>query len=381
MTTSGLEPIWFVTAPERGRTLARRWQGRRPSFWCVLAHTDTCLLPGISSAGVSEELRPLTPAADAEVVVLGAPVCLPRLPSSPLGAPGPAGITRGALRLAHVEPHFVGAGLTVWPETPCERAGDQPGANIQTGGAVPDAQKLFETGLRLGQSIAASEVEYLVLGESVPGGTTTALAALLALGYAADGRVSGSMPGNAHALKSSVAREALQAARLTPGDARQAPIQAVSQIGDPMQPLAVGMALGATRANCDVLLAGGSQMVAVAALILAVAGPTAVEHLAIGTTRWVVNDPSADVAGLVRDVSADLPLLAINLDFSGSPHAGLRQYERFMVKEGVGAGGACIAALLATGESLAGLHGAIDATYDELVGRLTSSDTADSRSR
>src|SRR5438270_8066602 len=102
------EPILFVTAPERGRAFAERWRGKQPTFWCVLGHTDTCLLSGISSAGVSEELRPLTPAADAEVVILGAPRCLPQLPSNPLGAPGPAGITRAALRSLAVQAHFVG---------------------------------------------------------------------------------------------------------------------------------------------------------------------------------------------------------------------------------------------------------------------------------
>jgi NaMN:DMB phosphoribosyltransferase len=100
--------------------------------------------------------------------------------------------------------------------------------------------------------------------------------------------------------------------------------------------------------------------------------------VSIGTTRWVVEDPSADVAGLVREVSADLPLLAANLDFSRSRHLSLREYERFMVKEGVGAGGACVAALLSTGRSLSVLHAQIDAAYDRLVGRLTSNDPADS---
>src|SRR5260370_25801692 len=99
-------PILFATAPERGRAFAQRWAGHRPAFCCVLAHTDTCLIPGVSAAGVTEELRPFTPAADAEVVHLGAPVCLPVLPSNPLGAAGPAGITRAALLLAGVAPVF-----------------------------------------------------------------------------------------------------------------------------------------------------------------------------------------------------------------------------------------------------------------------------------
>jgi uncharacterized protein (TIGR00303 family) len=363
-------PILYAAAPEAGRAFADRWRGTRPSFCCVLAHTDTCLVPGLSAAGASVELRPLTPAADAEVVNLGTPRCLPRLPSNPLGAPGPAGITRAALTVAGMEAIFVGAGLRVWPETDCVRLSDQPGGNIELGCAVPNARELFGTGQNLGRELATL-APYLVLGESVPGGTTTALAVLLALGYAAEGRVSGSQAGNGHALKTRVARQALRVAGCRPGDGRADPLKAVSEVGDPMQPLAAGIVLGATQAGCDVLLAGGSQMLAVAALLHALHGTAALERAAIGTTRWVVEDPAADVPGLAAEVSATLPVLAANLDFSCSRHAALGAYEGFLVKEGVGAGGAAIAALLATGQPVERLEEAIDATYDGLLGRLS----------
>lgn len=363
-------PILFSAAPEHGHAIAERWRSRRPAFCCVLAHTDTCLIPGVSAAGVSEALRPLTPAADAEVVHLGAPRCLPLLPSSPFGTPGPSGITRAALEVANVRAVFVGAGLRAWPKTECERVSDAPGGNIQSGKAVPDAPRLLGVGLVLGRKLA-SAADYLVLGESVPGGTTTALALLLALGYAATGRVSGSVRGNAHQLKTQVATAALQAAHLAPGDGRTDPLLAAGEVGDPMQPLAAGIALGATGAGCDVLLAGGSQMLAVAALIEALHGDAALDRMAIGTTRWIVQDPAADVAGLARDISAALPVLAANLDFATSRHPALRPYEQWLVKEGVGAGGATIAAMLATGQSIEQLEQAIDATYDRLLGRLS----------
>src|SRR5207253_10833106 len=61
------------------------------------------LIPGVSSAGITEDLRTFTPAADTEVVKLGAALCLPMLPSNPLGAPGPSGITRAALCLAGLD--------------------------------------------------------------------------------------------------------------------------------------------------------------------------------------------------------------------------------------------------------------------------------------
>ncbi len=364
-------PILFSAAPERGRALAERWRGLKPAFHCVLAHTDTCLIPGVSAAGISEELRPYTPAADAEVVLLGAPRCLPRLPSNPLGAAGPSGITRAALELAGIEAIFVGAGLRVWPATRCERVDDEPGGNIECGHAVPNAGQLLQTGLSIGRKMTLT-APYLILAESVPGGTTTGLALLLALGYAAEGRVSASQVDNAHGLKTRVARTALAAANLTQGKGRSDPLSAARVLGDPMQPLAAGIALGATAAGCDVLLAGGSQMLAVAALIEALHGHAALDRIAIGTTRWVVQDPSADVTGLARDIAPDLPVLAANLDFSHSRHRGLRAYEQWLVKEGVGAGGACIAALLATDESIEHLEEAIDATYDDLLGRLSS---------
>lgn len=359
-------PILFAAAAELGQALAERWRDRRPTFWCVLAHTDTCLLAGVSAAGVNAELRPLTPAADAEVVLLGTPLCLPRLPSNPLGAPGPSGITRAALQLAGVPAEFVGAGLRVWPRTACVRLSDDPGGNIELGHAVPNAASLFQAGCQLGRERART-APYLVLGESVPGGTTTALAVLLALGYAAEGRVSGSQAGNAHAVKTRVARTALAAAHIEPGDGRGDPLAAVARIGDPMQPIVAGMALAAVAEGTDVLLAGGSQMLAVAALMRALGGPSALRRVAIGTTRWIVDDPAADVAGLAAEISPELPVLAANLDFSASRHAGLRDYERGLVKEGVGAGGACIVACLASGATRDELHAAIDAAYDALV--------------
>jgi NaMN:DMB phosphoribosyltransferase len=119
-----------------------------------------------------------------------------------------------------------------------------------------------------------------------------------------------------------------------------------------------------------VLLAGGSQMLAVAALIGALGGQSALDQVAVGTTRWIVEDPAADVPGLATEISSQLPVLAANLDFSCSRHPGLRAYEQFRVKEGVGAGGACVAALLGTGKSIEDLEYAIDATYDRVLSRL-----------
>jgi uncharacterized protein (TIGR00303 family) len=366
-------PILFAAAESEGAAFAARWREPSlppPRFVCVLAHTDTSAVPGLSAAGISAALRAFTPAADAEVVLDGRAHCLATLPSSPLGTPGPSGITRAAVRMAGLPTEFVGAGLRVWPTVPCRRIGDQPGGNIGLGPAVRDAAALFSAGQALGTAYAATSSR-LVVGESVPGGTTTALALLLALGVAAADRVSGSVTDNAHPLKRAVVDRALARAELRFGGGRDDPLAAVCQVGDPMQPLAAGIALGALRAGTDVLLAGGSQMLGVAALMVALAGPDSLARVAIGTTRWIVADPAADVAGLAGEIDARLPVLAANLAFAHSRHPALRAYEDFRVKEGVGAGGSAVAAMLAADVSIEHLETAIDATYDGLLSRLT----------
>jgi uncharacterized protein (TIGR00303 family) len=250
----------------------------------------------------------------------------------------------------------------VRPQAPAVRLGDTPGACITTGRAVPDAEGLYQRGRLLGAQLAAC-ADYLVLAESVPGGTTTALAVMLALGLDAAGRVSSSMAANAHTLKEATARAGL--AYVDPDAVARAPLRAVAAVGDPMQVAVAGLALGACR-QVPVLLAGGTQMAAVLALAhaLEAAAGRALDprRLAIATTRWVLSDPTADLAGLVAQVGT-YAVLGSGLSFAATRHAPLRRYEDFLVKEGVGAGGAAVAATLRVGASPLQLRRAAERVY------------------
>jgi uncharacterized protein (TIGR00303 family) len=255
----------------------------------------------------------------------------------------------------------------VQADAPCIQLGTAAGGSIERGSAVPDAPRLFEDGYRLGGELAAQH-PYLVIGETIPGGTTTALALLLALGFAADGRVSSSLAENAHALKSRIAREAL--AHCDQEVVAHDPMAAVAQLGDPMQPVAAGLAAGAMAEGTPVLLAGGSQMAAVLALLVRLApgrgltlDPT---RLGVATTRWVAEDPTADVPGLMAEIG-EFPLLVTRLSFAESRFAQLRRYEDFLVKEGVGAGGAAVAAALAADVTTADLAHRVEALYESLL--------------
>jgi uncharacterized protein (TIGR00303 family) len=362
-------PILLVHAPERGRRLLAQLAGRRPLFVCTVAHTETAEIDGLSGAGATAELRRLTAAADVEALFHGRPLCMAGVPSNPGGAPGPVIITLAGLRLAGVEAVAVDAGLRVKPDAPTTVVADHWGGSIVTGRAVPHAGDLFARGLALGPTLAA-RADYLLLAESVPGGTTTALSLLCGLGVDAWGKVSSSMPQNAHPLKTEVVRSALAAAGLNGARPPASALDVAAAVGDPMQPFVAGLALGVLPTT-PVLLAGGSQMAAVLALIVALARERGqaldLDRIGIATTSWVARDPTADLAGLVAQI-ADVPVFASDLNFAESRHLPLRRYEDFLVKEGVGAGAAAVVAALVANADHARLLAAIERVYEEIYG-------------
>lgn len=367
-------PVRLVRAEARGRRWLDRLRGARPRFICTVAHTETAEIDGISGAGATPELRRLTAAADVEALFHGRPRCMPGVPSNPGGAPGPVIITLaglGLVGLARRPPDLVvfDAGLRVLPDAPTIRVAERWGASITTGRAVPHADDLFDRGLEHGARLAAGPGP-VVLAESVPGGTTTALALLCALGVDAWGRVSSSMPGNAHPRKTAVVKEALAAAGLDGRRADRPALAIAAAVGDPMQPFVAGLALAALP-RVPVVLAGGSQMAAVLALMVRVAAerglPFDPDAVGIATTGWVVRDPTADLAGLVAEI-ADVPVVASDLDFGRSRFVALRRYEQFMVKEGVGAGAAAVLAAVLADADHAALLAAIERVYVDIYG-------------
>jgi NaMN:DMB phosphoribosyltransferase len=88
----------------------------------------------------------------------------------------------------------------------------------------------------------------------------------------------------------------------------------------------------------------------------------------IGTTSYVAGDPSADLAGLVRAIRK-VPILSCNLHLGESSKPGLRAFAEGFVKEGVGAGGASIAAMLKSKGKITGrkLLAAIEKEYETSI--------------
>jgi uncharacterized protein (TIGR00303 family) len=320
-------------------------EAKNPLFIATIATTETGKIPGLSAAGANPDFTDFTPPADVELLLLGKCKSIQGVPITPDGIPTPGLITTSALRLADIPVIVVNAGVKVKPQIPYIDLGGSSGRDIRTGDSVDNVEEVIERAKILGEQLAKVS-DYLIIGESIPGGTTTALGVLSALGINAEGKVSSTFPQNPHSLKIEVVRAGLRAAGEKFGSLKNNPIKAVSAVGDPMMPALAGIVIGGARQG-PVLMAGGTQMTAVLALINALA-PEALCNVAIGTTKWVTKDKMSDICGIVRQF-CEVPVLAADLDFGASKFPGLQIYETGLVKEGVGAGGASIAAMAKTG--------------------------------
>ncbi|MDJ0733650.1 MAG: TIGR00303 family protein [Nostocaceae cyanobacterium] len=355
--------IRIYTQIKQGEAWIAQYRGTLPLFACVLGFTDTGLIPRISAAGSTPEARKYTACADAEFLYYGAKHN-PQYPLPPLAdGASPVMISRAVVEELKIPLYLFNAGLPQSPAVPVIDLGGTSARCLSQGKAmkITTVHHLLKQGLVWGKRLADKiDNGYLILGECVVGGTTTALAILTGLGIPATGKVNSSHPVCNHQQKWAVVQAGLKLMY----ENRQAkipnsldPLELVAAVGDPMQVVVAAMGIAASR-SCGVLLAGGTQMLAVYALMNAIAYtydlPWQPTQVVVGTTRWVAEDSTGSTVELAQmigrnsiNLDAPLPpLLATELCFADSRYPQLRAYEEGFVKEGMGAGGACIAAYL-----------------------------------
>jgi len=235
------------------------------------------------------------------------------------------------LKLLGMEPVFINAGLYHSPTVPCLDVYGEPGDDPRYYLAVNRAKTLFERGRFIGRFLSGCG-DLLVLGECVPGGTTTALCVLRALGY--DAAVSSSLVKNPVNKKEEICASVL---RRIQTDRISEPLDIVRYTGDPMMAVAAGIA---KTYSGEILLAGGTQMLAVAAIIKALGGQLPY----VVTTIYVKRDASANIESLAKQI--EVKMFFVDPEFENIGHDGLARYCTGEVKEGMGAGGAmCLANL------------------------------------
>ena len=324
-------------------------------FSFVISYTETCEIPGITFAGADKNSIQFTPPADAEYLHYGYCKTINKIPMTPDGKPTPGLLTKTALESSSIPHLTINAGSKISPQLPFIETGLPFGKNILTQDAMTDSQvsHAVDFGRIVGRSLA-SLTDCLIIGESIHGGTTTALAVLRAFGY--DAKVSSSIPNNPVELKNEIVESAMK--RINSDH----PYSIVAKVGDPMIPFVAGMLSSASGVS-KVMLAGGTQMSAVLAFASKIGFNE--ENTAIGTTSYITNDQSANFKELVQKI-ADIPIISVDPGLKNSRYSGLRAFSEGFAKEGVGAGGTIISSMLKTGNDSTKFLEMVEVEYGRL---------------
>lgn len=339
--------LFNITCSHKGE-LIEKFQSKNPIFVNVISYTETSQVSGITFAGANPDLIKYTPAADSEYLYCGKCFSISGVPATPDGIPTPALLTRTALSMGEIPCLVVNSGSKIDPKIPSISFKVAPGKNIQHEAAlqISEAHQAFDYGKLLGNQLSKS-TDLIVIGESIPGGTTTSLGVLTGFGIDANYKMSSSMPKNPHDLKINIVQEAIKNQKISN---LKDPFKIISSLGDPMIPAVAGLATGVIESGSKTMLAGGTQMAAVLAFMFSLNVP--LSNICIGTTSYVMDDNNSDLEYLVRTICPDVPVMSVNPGLDKSTKRGLVMYDRGVVKEGVGSGGALISSVLKSNRSI-----------------------------
>ena len=307
----------------------------------AMSNTATANIAGITQAGIPGMIH-LTPTLDAEFLATGEVRSLPNVAETPKGVPTPALITR-AIHMLHPYTHIelLDLGLEVQPkgeDFTIHHLDIAPSQSIANGANI-DVKTLFDKGVAFGKSYKCKD-DYLILGESVPSGTTTATATALALGYDAKALFSSSFKDVPNNIREETITQALKNI-----EGKTDLFDILGSVADNMLIFNAGFILG-VDGRFPVVLAGGTQMACVLLVANSISRYMGAEvnssQLALATTKWVAQDEHSDIKALLEMLDFSINAYYADFDFSLSEHPALKLYDEGEAKEGVGAGGALV---------------------------------------
>ncbi|MCC8057766.1 nicotinate-nucleotide--dimethylbenzimidazole phosphoribosyltransferase [Cloacibacillus sp.] len=326
-------------------------------FLLFISETALAKIPGLSAAGANLDALPYTAPADADMLFYDRPKVAASLPFDPFGHPSPALVTRAALLTAGFDAATVRVGTSIAPASPHETISEDIGRDMRFEAAVPGYEEIARRSAALAAGLDKN-IKQVVLAESVPGGTTTALLVLRALGHV--GTVSSAGPENPLPLKEQIWRDTAKRLGIKEGGMKGFGLRAAAELGDPMQ-VAVAAYAAALPGEVQITLAGGTQMMAVAALLRDMGVD---RDILVATTKYVHIDPTSCLEEYAAKIG--VRWYAAPLDFTNSRFPGLADYEKGFIKEGVGAGGAVWYAQQ-LGVSMEGIQSRTEALYEKML--------------
>jgi len=309
----------------------------RADFLLAASVTRTCEIAGITQAGIPGKI-PLTPTLDAEFLVTGRVFSLENLAETATGIPTPGLLTRAVHTLTPFSKLTVlDLGLTARPQqlevvdlglVPTPSITDEEGF---------DAKAVFEKGYAFGRQYEL-EGDYLILGESTPSGTTTAQAAISALGYKVEGYFASSFKEAPLSIKEQTISRSLS--KLHPN---MGLFEKLGHTADNMLLFNAGFILSSSR-RFNIVLAGGTQMLAVLLIANKIAAIQGIHHdhrhIHLCTTKWSARDTNSNIRALAQQLDFRLKAYYADFTFEDAVIPVLRLYDEGEAKEGVGAGAA-----------------------------------------
>jgi uncharacterized protein (TIGR00303 family) len=314
-------------------------RGKKATFMLALSNSKTANIQGITQAGIPGMIH-LTPTLDSEFVCTGEVRSLENIAKTPKGVPTPALLTRAVHLLApYGRIELLNLGLEIEPKVEyftIHNFDIKPSKSIAKGANI-DAQEIFQKGISFGQSYECRD-EYLILGESVPSGTTTAMATAIGLKYKVKACFSSSFKNVPNDIREKTLKLALS--HIAEKDDL---FKILSKVSDNMLIFNAGFILGLNN-KTKIVLAGGTQMACVLLIVdkmlKLMGGTMKSSNLALCTTKWVVQDEKSDIKTLLELLNFPINAYYSDFDFSLSEHPALKLYDEGEAKEGVGAGGA-----------------------------------------
>lgn len=308
------------------------------TYIAVVGATDLCMhIPGISLANQRlrikwrdiELLPQHLPLLEAEVLLYGIPITIDIPLKSPEGAVSPAYIVHSLLRELGVHPIVVNSGLSLRPRVPyIVDLWTIPSGDIVNCKAVQDPLNIFWNAYNVSKAIDVKGT-IVVIGESIVCGTTTASLYLEVLGYRALDRVSSSLPTTPLSSRYSIYSRMVYCIE---DEVLAKPLSMLSIAGDATIATIAGLAMGFIENGYNVILGGGTKMIAVLALLKEL-GFKYLDNIAIITTEWVYSEKSRDLFNYFSN-----PLAITSIDVSKSRCRSFQLYSYGYVKEGLGMG-------------------------------------------
>jgi uncharacterized protein (TIGR00303 family) len=321
-----------------------KFKDKEATFMLALSNTKTADIEGITQAGIPGLIH-LTPTLDAEFLATGTIFSLDNIAETPAGVPTPALITRAIYLMRKFDGiEFLNLGLEVEPQVSntIHHFGLKPSNRIDEGANI-NAKEVFEKGLEFGKNYIL-DGDYLILAESVPGGTTTAQASALALGYDAKNYFSSSFKNVPNNIKEKTIKKALENIK-----DKSDIFERLGAVSDNMLLFNAGFIIGAMD-RFEIALAGGTQMAGVLLVAQSIAKELGIKidssNWYLWTTKWVAEDKNSNIKALLEMLDFEVGAFYSDFDFSSSTHPALKLYDKGEAKEGVGAGGALVYGLV-----------------------------------